>query len=135
MAKLLAIDDNQSVLNFLRILILQKNKYEIDILQDSAQAYGILKKNDYDVLLLDMDMPNVTGLDLLRFIVNNNISIRTIVLTGVEDIDLAISAMKLGTYDYLLKPVDEAQLFKTIDAAIEQNEINKRRSILLINLL
>ena len=111
MAKLLAIDDNQSVLNFLRILILQKNKYEIDILQDSAQAYGILKKNDYDVLLLDMDMPNVTGLDLLRFIVNNNISIRTIVLTGVEDIDLAISAMKLGTYDYLLKPVDEAQLF------------------------
>ena len=126
MAKLLAIDDNQSVLNFLRILILQKNKYEIDILQDSAQAYGILKKNDYDVLLLDMDMPNVTGLDLLRFIVNNNISIRTIVLTGVEDIDLAISAMKLGTYDYLLKPVDEAQLFKTIDAAIEQNEINER---------
>ncbi|MGA7721627.1 MAG: sigma-54 dependent transcriptional regulator [Ignavibacteriaceae bacterium] len=127
MAKLLAIDDNQSVLNFLRILILQKNKYEIDILQDSAQAYGILKKNDYDVLLLDMDMPNVTGLDLLRFIVNNNISIRTIVLTGVEDIDLAISAMKLGTYDYLLKPVDEAQLFKTIDAAIEQNEINKKK--------
>jgi DNA-binding NtrC family response regulator len=127
MAKLLAIDDNQSVLNFLRILILQKNKYEIDILQDSAQAYDILKKNDYDVLLLDMDMPNVTGLDLLKFIVNNNISIRTIVLTGVEDIDLAISAMKLGTYDYLLKPVDEAQLFKTIDAAIEQNEINKKK--------
>jgi DNA-binding NtrC family response regulator len=127
MAKLLAIDDNQSVLNFLRILILQKNKYEIDILQNSARAYDILKKNDYDVLLLDMDMPNVTGLDLLKFIVNNNISIRTIVLTGVEDIDLAISAMKLGTYDYLLKPVDEVQLFKTIDAAIEQNEISKKK--------
>jgi DNA-binding NtrC family response regulator len=127
MAKLLAIDDNQSVLNFLKILILQKNKYGIDTLQDSSRAFDIIKKNDYDILLLDMDMPNVTGLDILKFIVKNNISIRTIVLTGVEDIDLAISAMKLGTYDYLLKPVDEVQLFKTIDAAIEQNEINKKK--------
>jgi DNA-binding NtrC family response regulator len=126
MAKILAIDDNQSVLNFLRILIFQKNKYEIDILQDSTRAYDILKRNDYDILLLDMDMPNVTGLDILKFIVKKNINIKTIVLTGVEDIDLAISAMKLGTYDYLLKPVDEVQLFKTIDAAIEQNEINKK---------
>jgi DNA-binding NtrC family response regulator len=127
MAKILAIDDNQSVLNFLRILILQKNKYQIDTLQDSSRAYGTIKNNDYDILLLDMDMPNVTGLDILKFIVKNNLSIRTIVLTGVEDIDLAISAMKLGTYDYLLKPVDEVQLFKTIDAAIEQNEIRRKK--------
>jgi len=128
MAKLLAIDDNQSVLNFLRILILQKNKYGIDTLQDSSQAYDTLKNNDYDILLLDMDMPNVTGLDILKFIVKNNINIRTIVLTGVEDIDLAISAMKLGTYDYLLKPVDETKLFKTIDSAIEQNEMRRKNN-------
>lgn len=128
MSKILAIDDNQSVLNFLKILILQKNKYQIDTLQDSARAYDTIKNNDYDILLLDMDMPNVTGLDILKFIVKNNLNIRTIVLTGVEDIDLAISAMKLGTYDYLLKPVDEVQLFKTIDAAIEQNDIRKNKS-------
>ncbi len=128
MVKILAIDDNQAVLNFLRILILQKNKYEIDTLQDSAQAYDVIKKHNYDILILDMDMPNVTGLDILKFIVRNNISIRTIVLTGVEDIDLAISAMKLGTYDYMLKPVDETQLFNTIDAAIEQNELQKKKN-------
>ncbi|MDR3627158.1 MAG: sigma-54 dependent transcriptional regulator [Ignavibacteriaceae bacterium] len=128
MSKILAIDDNQSVLNFLKILILQKNKYQIDTLQDSARAYDTIKNNDYDILLLDMDMPNVTGLEILKFIVKNNLNIRTIVLTGVEDIDLAISAMKLGTYDYLLKPVDEVQLFKTIDAAIEQNDIRKNKS-------
>ena len=128
MAKILAIDDNQAVLNFLRILILQKNKYEIDILQDSTQAYDTIKNNPYNVLLLDMDMPSVTGLDILKFIVKNSISIRTIVLTGVEDIDLAISAMKLGTYDYMLKPIDEAQLFKAIDAAIEQSEIQKKKN-------
>ena len=134
MAKILAIDDNQAVLNFLRILILEKNKYEIDILQDSTQAYDTIKNNPYNVLLLYMDMPSVTGLDILKFIVKNSISIRTIVLTGVEDIDLAISAMKLGTYDYMLKPIDEIQLFKAIDAAIEQNEIQKRRIMLQISL-
>jgi DNA-binding NtrC family response regulator len=125
MAKILAIDDNQAVLNFLKILILQKNKYEIDTLQDSTKTYEILKNKTYDVLLLDMDMPVVSGLDILKFITKNRINIKTIVLTGVEDIDLCISAMKLGTYDYMLKPLEEVQLFKTIDAAIEQNEIQK----------
>ena len=127
MAKILAIDDNQAVLNFLKILILQKNKYEIDTLQDSTKTYEVLKNKTYDVLLLDMDMPVVTGLDILKFIAKNKINIKTIVLTGVEDIDLCISAMKLGTYDYMLKPLEEVQLFKTIDAAIEQNEIQKSK--------
>jgi DNA-binding NtrC family response regulator len=127
MAKILAIDDNQAVLNFLKILILQKNKYEIDTLQDSTKTYEVLKNKTYDVLLLDMDMPVVTGLDILKFVVKDNINIKTIVLTGVEDIDLCISAMKLGTYDYILKPIDEAQLFNTIDLAIEQNEIQKSK--------
>jgi len=127
MAKILAIDDNQAVLNFLKILILQKNKYEIDTLQDSTKTYEVLKNRTYDVLLLDMDMPVVSGLDILKYIAKNKINIKTIVLTGVEDIDLCISAMKLGTYDYMLKPLEEVQLFKTIDAAIEQNEIQKSK--------
>lgn len=122
MAKILAIDDNQAVLNFLNVLLLQKNKYEVELLQDSTKAYKILSKNNYDVLLLDMDMPKVTGLDILKFIVKNNNPVKTIVLTGVEDIDLAISAMKLGTYDYMLKPVNEEKLFKVIDSAIEEQQ-------------
>lgn len=122
MARILAVDDNQAVLNFLNVLLLQKNKYEVELLQDSTRVFELLTKNSYDVLLLDMDMPGVTGIDILNYIVKNNVIIKTIVLTGVEDIDLAISAMKLGTYDYLLKPVDEALLFKTIDSAIEEQE-------------
>ncbi len=121
MAKILAIDDNQAVLNYLNVLLLQKNKYEVELLQDSSKAYSILNNNSYDVLLLDMDMPSVTGLDILNFIVKNNILLKAIVLTGVEDVDLAISAMKLGTFDYLLKPVDEEHLFKSIDEAVEES--------------
>lgn len=126
MSKILLIDDNQAVLNFLRIILLQKNKYSVDTLQDSTKAYDMISNNNYDLLLLDMDMPNITGLDILKFIVNKSIPIKTIVLTGVEDIDLAISAMKLGTYDYMLKPIDENALFKAIDSAIHEIELHKK---------
>jgi DNA-binding NtrC family response regulator len=127
MIKILLIDDNQAVLNFLRVLLLQKEQYEIETLQDSTKAYDVLDKNEFDILILDMDMPNVTGLHILKHIRKNKIAVKTIVLTGVEDIDLAISAMKLGTYDYMLKPVDETQLFKTIDAAVQEKELLKNR--------
>lgn len=128
MPRILAIDDNQAVLNFLRILILQKGAYDIHTLQDSSKAFDLLKADKYDVLLLDMDMPEVTGLEILKYIKKNNLQIKTIVLTGVEDIDLAISAMKLGTYDYMLKPVDEIMLFKTIESAIEQRDLHKKET-------
>ncbi|MBS3945550.1 MAG: sigma-54-dependent Fis family transcriptional regulator [Melioribacter sp.] len=126
MSKILLIDDNQAVLNFLRIILLQKNKYSVDTLQDSTKAYDMISNGNYDLLLLDMDMPSVTGLDILKFIVTKSIPIKTIVLTGVEDIDLAISAMKLGTYDYMLKPIDENALFKAIDSAIHEIELHKK---------
>ncbi|MDP4175386.1 MAG: sigma-54 dependent transcriptional regulator [Bacteroidota bacterium] len=130
MSKILAIDDNQAVLNFLRILILQKGIYEIDILQDSTKAFEAISSKDYDILLLDMDMPEVTGMDILKFIRRENLRLRTIVLTGVEDIDLAISAMKLGTYDYMLKPIDEVKLFEAIDHAIEQKDLQKKEEVI-----
>lgn len=128
MTKILLIDDNQAVLNFLRILLLQKGKYEITTLQDSSKAYALLDNESFDVLLLDMDMPEVSGLDILKYIKKKTIDIKTIVLTGVEDIDLAISAMKLGTFDYMLKPIDEEKLISNIDAAAVERELDKKDS-------
>lgn len=125
MIKILLIDDNQAVLNFLRIFLLQKEKYEIKTLQDSTKAFELLDREKFDVLLLDMDMPEITGLDILKHIKIKKIDIFTIVLTGVEDIDLAISAMKLGTFDYMLKPIEENKLIETIDTAIKQKELAK----------
>jgi len=94
-------------------------------LQNSTKAFELLDQENFDVLLLDMDMPEVTGLDILKHIKTKKIDIFTIVLTGVEDIDLAISAMKLGTFDYMLKPIEENKLIETIDTAIKQKELAK----------
>ena len=125
MTKIIVIDDDQAILNFIRIFLLQAGKFEVKTLQDSTKAYEILKGEEFDILLLDMDMPNVTGLDILRYIKRNNINIITIVLTGVEDIDLAINAMKCGTSDYMLKPIDEEKFLGVLEASSHKLELRK----------
>ncbi len=122
MTRVLIIDDNQSVLNFLRIFLLQSGNFEIDVLQNSEQAFEIIDKQKHDVLLLDMDMPEVTGMDILAYINRKGLGLTTVVLTGVEDIDLAISAMKLGTFDYMLKPINEEKLLEVLDRATKTNK-------------
>lgn len=126
MNKVLIIDDDQAILNFLKILLLQTGKFEVNLLADSTKAMDILKNKTFDLLLLDMDMPKVSGLDILNFINKQNIALTTIVLTGVEDVDLAISAMKLGTYDYLLKPVEEKRLISTMDKVLNLDLPDKK---------
>ncbi len=93
MYRILVIDDDQAVLNYLNIFLLQAGNFDVSTLSISTKAYGELTTNKYDLLLLDMDMPDVTGLDILRYIHENSIDIDTSVLTGVEDIALAVSSM------------------------------------------
>lgn len=119
MNKVIIIDDDQAILNYLKIMLLQTGKFDVTILEDSTKALDLLESKSFDLLLLDMDMPKVSGLDILKFINDQNIPITTIVLTGVEDVDLAISAMKLGTYDYLLKPVEEKKLISTMEKIVK----------------
>jgi two-component system response regulator PilR (NtrC family) len=124
MKKILAIDDDQAVLNFLNIMLLQTGAYEVTTLVNSAKAFNELRTKAYDLLILDMDMPEVNGLDILKHIKGKNIDIETIVLTGVEDVELAVAAMKLGAFDYLTKPIDNDQLLKVITTVLE-NRRNK----------
>ncbi|MBU4267655.1 MAG: sigma-54 dependent transcriptional regulator [Acidobacteria bacterium] len=124
MKKILAIDDDQAVLNYLNIMLLQTGAYEVSTLVNSSKAFHELKNSNYDLLLLDMDMPDVSGLDILKHIKEKNIDIETIVLTGVEDVELAVSAMKLGAFDYLTKPVDNDQLLKIIKTVLENRRDN-----------
>ena len=127
MKKILAIDDDQAVLNYLNIMLLQTGVYQVSTLVNSSKAFQELKNNNYDLLLLDMDMPDISGLEILKHIKEKNIDIETIVLTGVEDVELAVSAMKLGAFDYLTKPVDNDQLLKII-ASVLENRKNRRET-------
>ena len=126
MGKILAIDDDPGVLRYLFLLLMQTGKHEVQILEDSTKALQELDRGGYDVLLLDMDMPGVTGLDILKYARENHPDLETIVLTGVEDVQLAVTAMKLGAYDYLSKPVNNDLLLLVLERALERRHLKNR---------
>ena len=105
------------------MFLLQTGKFEIETLNDSKKAFREIEKGNFDILLLDMYMPSVNGLDILKYLKDQKIDLITIVLTGVEDIDLAIAAMKLGTFEYFLKPIDDNKLLEVLEIAIEKIKI------------
>ena len=126
MGKILAIDDDPGVLRYLFVLLMQTGKHEVKTLEDSTKAFQELDEGRYDVLLLDMDMPGVTGLDILKYARDHHPDLEAIVLTGVEDVQLAVTAMKLGAYDYLSKPMNNDLLLLVLERALERRHLKDR---------
>ncbi|MFH1465441.1 MAG: response regulator [Pseudomonadota bacterium] len=118
MSRLLIVDDDVRVTNPLLVLFIQTGRYEVEILNDSTLVLPLLARARFDALLLDMDMPSLSGVDILRHLREAGDYTPVVVLTGVGDAEPAVQAMKLGAFDYLIKPADEDALVAVIDAAV-----------------
>jgi DNA-binding NtrC family response regulator len=92
---------------------------------DSREVESLLGNETFDVLLLDMDMPNVSGMDILQNMRMKGVDTPVVVLTGVSDVDLAVKAMKLGAFDYLIKPADEDRLLEVLSNAMEHSVLHR----------
>jgi len=131
MNKILVIDDDKAVLNYLMVFLTQTRKFEVEVLSDSAKSFEMIDSGNFNLILLDMDMPEVTGKEVLAYTRQNHPEIEVVILTGVEDVELAVESMKMGVYDYLCKPVDNNRLFLTLERALERaqlrNEVSQLR--------
>lgn len=123
MHKILIIDDDQAILNYLEVFLMQAGKFEVQCLRESKKAYETIFEFQPELILLDMDMPEVTGLDILQFLSERPDAPEILILSGVEDIELAVKAIKLGAYDYLTKPLDRAKLLISIDRTLERRTL------------
>jgi len=123
MTRILILDDDRAVLNSLVVQLTQTRRFEVEALSDSTQAFATLAKGNFDLLLLDMDMPVVTGTQVLRHVRENLPSLEVIVVTGVDDVELAVESMKQGAYDYLCKPLDAERLITCMDRALERSRM------------
>jgi DNA-binding NtrC family response regulator len=121
--RILAIDDDRAVLNYLQVFFMQVGQFELKTSADSTSAGALIEEFDPDLILLDLDMPDVTGIDILSDLCEKPSRPEVIVLSGVEDVGLAVRAMKLGAYDYLTKPIDTDKLLATIDHALERRNL------------
>lgn len=125
MRKILAIDDDRAILNHLQVLLMQEGKYQVKCLQDSTKAMEEIDEFQPELILLDMDMPGVTGLDILTYLAEKTDAPDILILSGVEDVELAVKAIKLGAYDYLTKPVERERLFISIDRTLERRNLKR----------
>ncbi len=125
MKKVLIVDDDVAVTNYFKVFLVQTGLYEPDVANDSREVEGLLDRREFDAVLLDMDMPDVSGMDILRCMRVKGNRTPVVVVTGVSDVDLAVRAMKLGAFDYLTKPVDEQNLLQVLGNAIGQRELHR----------
>ncbi|MCP4143646.1 MAG: sigma-54-dependent Fis family transcriptional regulator [bacterium] len=123
MKKILLVDDDVAVTNYFMVFLMQTELFDPTIENDSREVEALLDENSYDVILLDLDMPNVSGMDILKIMHAKKIDSPVIILTGVSDVDLAVKAMKHGAFDYLTKPVDEEHLLDILNSAMEQSAL------------
>ena len=119
MSRILILDDDRAVLNFFETLLLQTGRYEVETLADSTRAFDTLATGHFDLLLLDMDMPVVSGMEVLRHARREHPDVAVVVITGVGDVELAVESMKLGAQDYLCKPVKNERLIACLDRSLE----------------
>jgi two-component system response regulator HydG len=120
--KILVADDEETV-RYMVSTILEQEGYEIDLANDGVQAINSAQKKAYDVVLCDIKMPKVDGIEVLRFVKDNFQETEIIMLTAVDDIKVAVDCMKLGAYDFLRKPSTAEELKKTIAHAVEHKRL------------
>lgn len=126
MNKVLIVDDDVAVTNYFMVFLMQTERFESTVINDSRDVEKLLMREKFDVIMLDLDMPNVSGIDILIMMQSRDISIPVIILTGANDVDLAVKSMKRGAFDYLIKPVDDEHLIEVLDNAIEHGAMNRK---------
>lgn len=123
MKQVLVIDDDLAVLHYFLLLLTQSQRCEVTALSDSLKALEALESRAFHVVLLDMDMPGVHGREALRQLRDRHPATAVIIITGVEDAQLAAESMQLGAFAYLYKPVGEAELLCTLDRALRESAL------------
>ncbi|MCC7404820.1 MAG: sigma-54-dependent Fis family transcriptional regulator [Bdellovibrionales bacterium] len=109
--RILVVDDEESIREFLDIM-LRKEGYDVTCAEDGQKALELLKKKSVDMVISDLQMPNMTGIELLRNVKDQFPDMLFMMITAFGSTETAVEAMKLGAYDYLTKPfkIDEVRI-------------------------
>jgi len=118
--KILMVDDEPIALNSLQRLLRRRGYREVEICDRAPAAVERIKSTDFDVVFLDLLMPDMDGLQVLEATKPFCPHTEFIMLTAVDEVDTAVKALRLGAYDYLVKPVDNERLVLVLEHAYER---------------
>lgn len=117
MAKVLIVDDNPSMCLVLAA-VLENHGYDVQTAADGVQAQVILAKTVFDVVITDIGMPTITGIDLLKEIMRIAPDTSVLLMTGLPSVDTATKALQGGAFDYLLKPISTDDIMRAVRRAV-----------------
>jgi DNA-binding NtrC family response regulator len=120
--RVLVIDDEEIVCQSCE-RVLTDAGHEVDCIMDSTGALKKASEGTYDVVVLDIMMPRISGLDILQTIKEEHPDIDVIMVTGLSQIETAVLSMKMGAFDYLSKPFDPDELVMVVDRALERRRL------------
>ncbi len=129
MIRVLAVDDEEPIRRLLKRELSRKG-FTVDTASEAESALSMLRETAYDVVLLDIVMPGLDGIHLMRQLKNDPASPAIIVLTGKATVETAVEAMKQGAYDYLSKPYKLEELVILINRAYEFRRLQIKNLIL-----
>jgi DNA-binding NtrC family response regulator len=135
--KILVVDDDPQFTRFIEMLLIQsgKGRFSVTCCGDATTALAMLKKDStFDIILLDYYLPGMNGDALIRTLIENGVYVPVIFVTVIKEFRLAVEAMKLGVYNYLVKENLTAQtLIKSVYSVIERNRLRQELSTLEVS--
>ena len=131
MSKILIIEDEEPIRRVLvRILNEEDSNFKIHEASDGKKGLESISKENFDLVLCDIKMPKIDGIELLQRTRKKNSSLPFIMLTGHGNIETAVESMKLGAYDFISKPPDLNRLITSVRNALEKKELVTENKIL-----
>jgi two-component system, NtrC family, nitrogen regulation response regulator NtrX len=122
MAHVLVIDDEKAIRNTLKE-ILEYEKHQVELAPSGADGLEVLKKDTIDVVLLDIKMAGMDGMEVLERVVKEYPDVQVIMISGHGNVDTAVKALKAGAFDFIEKPLDLNRLLVTIRNALDKGEL------------
>jgi two-component system nitrogen regulation response regulator NtrX len=131
MPKILIIEDEASIRRVLGKILSEENEsYEVDESEDGVSGLEKIKNTDYDLVLCDIKMPKMDGVELLEAVKKIKPEIPMVMISGHGDMETAINTMRLGAFDYISKPPDLNRLLNTVRNALDKKQLVVENKIL-----
>jgi DNA-binding NtrC family response regulator len=131
MSKILVIEDESAIRRVLvKILSEENDTYQVEEAEDGLKGLETIKNNDYDLVLCDIKMPKMDGVEVLEAARKIKPEIPFIMISGHGDLDTAVNTMRLGAFDYISKPPDLNRLLTTVRNALDRKELVVENKIL-----
>ena len=125
---ILLVDDEERFIDSLHGILKHYN-YTCTKALTGSEAIRLLQEKDFDLALLDVSLPDMSGTEIAQFIQRSVKNTTAVMLTGLGTVETAVKAMQNGAYDFLSKPINHELLIKTIDKALEHNELSRKLEI------